>query len=105
MSDSEGGSRLLKAAAELSRDNDWETHIAGMLEQELQRRGMSYDRLAAQLVAHGGPVVTALQLEEIVSKGDMSARLLLQIIDSLGADSLDLTAFYVVGTDKGKEEV
>lgn len=105
MSVDDEDARMFELTTRLSPEDGWEMRIADTLEKELRRRRVSYDWLATQLAAHGGPIVTALQLGELIHRGKMSSRLLLQILDALGADSLDLRAFYTDFRDKGEGEV
>lgn len=61
-----------------------------IIEQEMYRRGVTYEVLAAQLTMPGKSAINARQLSGQVMKGGLSAGTLLHILDYLGIDALRL---------------
>lgn len=86
------------------REDDWDSHIARKLRQALEERGVSYEWLAAQVTRRSDRQLTARKLKEKLSKGDISAPLLLQIIDSLDDKRLSLKDFYDMESVKRGEK-
>lgn len=86
----------------LYRKDDWDSQIARKLKQTLQQNGISYEWLADQVTLRSDTPVTAKKLKGQISKGNFSARLLLQIIDSLSDKRLSLRDLYHM--DRAKRE-
>lgn len=84
--------------AHLGRDDDWDSHVANAMQRLIQKRGVTYEWLATQVTLRSEIPITGKKLKEQLSQGNISARLLLQIIDSLGGKQINLKDFYLMGS-------
>lgn len=90
--------------AHLGREGDWDSHVADVMQQLIQQRGVTYEWLATQVTLRSDTPITGKKLKEQISRGNISARLLLQIIDSLGDKQLSLKDFSHMESAKNKEK-
>ena len=76
---------------ELAQDEYWRHEAKGMLRAELDRRGVTYQRLA-KLMQAAGLNETERAIANKVSRGSFSFAFFLQVMRVLGVQSISLAA-------------
>ena len=73
----------------MSKDQQWEDKVKGLLKAELKRRNITYPELVAKL-AELGVTETPENIANKISRGKFTAVFLVQCLDAIGCQTVRL---------------